>query len=393
MSSPFLRLTVLTLGFLLTFGCADDESCALNDANCDGVPDDLGRAALGTRVRPWDFNNDGVIDGYAVDRTGDGQPDALGLDTNGDGFVDAVDLDFDGVPDEYTPNGTFGQATTPGAPGTPGTGGGAAGTGGAPAGSGGVVVGTGGIVVDPVETCLDANAAHGGGMNTTEQYGETDVTRNGQGYRIIYNGWGGGFGSQNLTASGTRLRVESFSGSEGVNGEPAGYPTVYIGNYSNTGSSPGSPFPIAVNDADIVTGLKWSGPASGDYNVAWDIWLSNGGGRTAFFMVWVRDPPAHFPAGLKREEGFTMPGIDGVWNIHAGTVNILGEELPIINYVRPEGQDSTELSFNVRHFFDDAIAKGYNLNGSQIMSVAVGFEIWNGPVSNLGIDDFCVRID
>jgi hypothetical protein len=409
MNKTFLSIT--SLAFLVTLGCSSgDDICAFNDIDCDGVPDDLGRAYGTGGPSKWDYNRDGVLDGYAVIRNGGTQPDALGFDTTGDGKVDSVDINLDGKIDETTPYGTYGKpvvaatggassgtggepaTATGGGPATATGGGPATATGGGPAtATGGTDLGTGGAVVPTVKTCLDSSANHSGGMNTTDQYGTTDVQRNGQGYRIIYNGWGPNFGSQHLSAVGTRLKVESFSGSRGSNGEPAGYPSVYMGNYSETGSSPGSPFPISVSQADsVVTGMRWYTPTgNASYNVAWDIWLSNGGGLSSYFMVWLRDPPGEYPAGKKREEGFTIPGIEGRWNIYVGEV--LGH--PIINYVRPEGEDSMELSFKLGTFFDDAIAKGYSLGGTQIMSVAVGFEIWDGSVSNLGIEDFCVRID
>ena len=36
--------------------------------------------------------------------------------------------------------------------------------------------------------------------------------------------------------------------------------------------------------------------------------------------------------------------------------------------------------------------RGYSLPGSHILSVAVGFEVWNGPVSNLVSEDFYVDV-
>jgi len=60
--------------------------------------------------------------------------------------------------------------------------------------------------------------------------------------------------------------------------------------------------------------------------------------------------------------------------------------------VRSEGDDTFELAFDLKTFFDDSIARGYPLPGNDVMSVAIGFEIWNGPVTGLKMHDFCVEV-
>lgn len=408
-------LSFVPLALIFIAGCESEELCALNDANCDGVPDDLGRATGGGMVQLWDRDGDGRPEGYAIDRTGDGQPDALGLDTNGDGFVDSVDLDFDGVPDETTPNGTFGQPGTLPGTGAGGTvGGGETGVGGTPVGTGGSSPGTGGgstgtggdgeIYSDG--NCLDDEVTHVGsgeanGTLTGNQqaddqirYARGDSQRGGMWYKIIANGWGDGWEGHHLVWEGTKLSVESFDGYSTGQGVPAGYPSVYMGDYSTTGASFRSPFPLPVAQASKVdTGLRWNHTGTGtEYNVAWDIWLTNGSGLSAYFMVWLNDPPSYEPAGGEFQQGITVPGVPGVWDIRSGTVSTPLGTHPIINYSRPDGTSTKEFHFNLETFFSDATGRGLSLNGTQIMSVAIGFELWDGPVSNLTIEDFCVGI-
>jgi hypothetical protein len=86
--------------------------------------------------------------------------------------------------------------------------------------------------------------------------------------------------------------------------------------------------------------------------------------------------------------GVTVPGVTGVWDIWAGTA--LGK--PVISYVRAEGTVTNELSFDVLTFLDHAKSADFAIPGTEVMSVAIGFEIWQGPISNLKIDDFCVEI-
>lgn len=410
-----VTLLLTSLSLLSIAACSsDDNICALNDAGCDGIPDDLGRAVERDGVSGpdlWDVNEDGSADGWAVDRNDDGVPDALGLDTNGDGFVDSVDLNFDGVADETTGSGTYGTANpatgTP-APGTlisGGTGGAVAGTGGAapvtpglPGATGGgstVEPGTGGSTSGPFVSCLDDGGAHAvegraSGSDDSVRYAKSDVKRGTGFYRLITNGWGDNWYNHDISWVGTQMSVNSFSGDIHGNYSPAGYPTIYVGNYSNTGTSNNSPLPRAISSlSEVNTGVRWSHPAnSGEYNVAYDVWLSNNGNHSGYFMVWLRDPPGQQPAGNKREQGVSVPGVEGVWDIWAG--DVFGK--PIINYVRAEGTATKELSFDVLTFIDHAKSVGYTIPGSEIMSVAIGFEIWQGPVSNLKLDDFCVTV-
>ena len=65
---------------------------------------------------------------------------------------------------------------------------------------------------------------------------------------------------------------------------------------------------------------------------------------------------------------------------------------PIVNYVRAEGYDSPALEIDVMDFVRDVSARQLTLPGSTILSVAVGFEIWSGPITNLQSNDFYVQV-
>lgn len=367
-------LSPLLLATVPLFSCSKKEECALSDADCDGVPDDLGRAVDRDDVHgpdPWDFDSDGTVDGYAVDRNNDGRPDALGLDLDGDGLVDAVDWNLDGIPDEFSPHGTYGTGEPP-------------------------IMGDGdsSIPAVPAGNCLTDGGVHSGSYNTSARYQNIDVARGATNYRLITNGWGTNWQSHTISGVGTQMRVVDFQGSVGTGASPAGYPTVYYGNYSNTGTSIGATLPQPITGlTNVDTGLRWSHPAaSGGYNVAWDVWLSENGVHSGYFMVWLRDPPDFRPAGQPTTQGISVPNVSGLWDLVVGTVTVNGSTLPIINYVRAEGNDSHELGFNLMDFFADARQRGHTIPGSEIMGVAIGFEIWQGPIQSLAIDDFCVRV-
>jgi hypothetical protein len=180
-----------------------------------------------------------------------------------------------------------------------------------------------------------------------------------------------------------------MAGSQGSNYEPASYPSVLCGKYSpmqvaNCG------LPAAITSlTSVKTGWRWAGNGTGGtYNAAWDIWLGNGTQLQSYLMVWLRDPPNAQPAG--RNTGMvTVANVPGSWVLWTGTVN----GLPIVNYARPENQDINEAEFDVLHFVADAKMRSLNLPGTHINSVAIGFEIWSGPVTNLETKDFYVDVE
>lgn len=375
---------------LLVSACGPaDGPCAVNDADCDGVPDDIGTRVNDSKGN-WmvvDINGDGVTDGPAVDTDFDGDIDGVLIDTDGDSLGDSVDTNGDGFADLSTQyildqmgSGSGGSQTNSGGSGS----GGAAPGGGGPASGG----------ADTSGGCLLSNASAVPGTTTSERYFETDVKRGSTNYKFIANGWGDGWQSHSLkiTTRGTAYEVASFAGSETGQGVPAGYPSVFCGNYSQKISGEcGLTSPKAVSSiVSMNTGLKWSHAAGdGKYNIAYDVWMSNGNSSlSGYFMVWFRDPPGAQPAGSKTKAGLTVGSTPGTWDVWTGSVN--GH--PIVNYVRPESAPTSELSFDLKEFFDHAQANQITLPGSSVISVAVGTEIWSGPVTGLKIEDFCVDV-
>lgn len=234
----------------------------------------------------------------------------------------------------------------------------------------------------------------GGSGETTERYAKADVTRDGRNYYLMANGWGPKFESHTITWNGTAFNVVELQGKQGGGYEPATYPTVFCGVYSDSQSKEcGLPASLAELEA-LRTGWSWApaDPTSNQqYNAAYDVWLANGTTRaefSGFFMVWLREPPGQQPAGtLTSHRGITVADVPGAWDIWSGKVN----NAPIINYVRATGDDTFELEFDIIDFIHDAEARGLTIPGTHVLSVAVGFEIWNGPVTNLRSVDFYVE--
>jgi hypothetical protein len=226
---------------------------------------------------------------------------------------------------------------------------------------------------------------------SSERYATAEVSRNGVPYILITNGWGPGFESHTVAWNGTSFIVEAMMGSRGSGGQPASYPSVFCGKYSVMQvPACGLPKPI-----DQITSLKtgWRWAANGNttaYNAAYDIWLGTETGFGMYLMVWLRDPPGEQPAGSPNamHQGITVANVPGTWDIWNGTVN----SRPIINWVRHEGTDSPEIEFDVMDFIRDAQTRGLTITGTQVNAVAVGFEIWQGPVTNLETKDFYVDV-
>jgi glycosyl hydrolase family 12 len=236
-------------------------------------------------------------------------------------------------------------------------------------------------------------ATMGGSGSSTERYHKTDVTRDGQNYYLMANGWGPGFENQSISWDGTSFTVEQLAGSQGPNYEPASYPTVFCGEYSDSRSRECG-LPAALDSMSALrTGWSWRANGNaGQYNAAYDIWLGTSEARSSFsgyLMVWYREPPGQQPAGSLLTTNIAVQNVPGTWNIWQGEV--LGR--PIINWVRAEGQDTPSMEFDILDFVRDAETRGLTVPGSHVLSVAVGFEIWNGPIQNLESVDFYVNVE
>ena len=280
--------------------------------------------------------------------------------------------------------------------GTAGTGGttssGTAGT-----GSGGTT-GTGGTVCGPVGTTTGApgfgSPSVGGTGTSAAKYFGADVTRDGNTYRFITNWWGSGWSASDVSYNGTGFTVSSAMGTSMPDGTPIGYPATYCGRYSESNAGGNCGLPAAFSTIDkLWTGWKWGSGDTGQYNAAWDIWLGSSSTFQSYLMVWLRDPRGRQPAGNMTMSGVTVAGVPGTWNIRYGTVN----SHPIVNYVRPEGQDACEFEFNVMDFINDAQMRSATttalmLPGDTVRAIAVGFEFWTGPFTNVSSDDFYIKL-
>lgn len=286
-----------------------------------------------------------------------------------------------------------------------GSGGSSGGSGGSFAGSGGSLGGTGG---SSGGSAGSAGTGGSGGSNnpdselgkgtmegsgsSSERYATGLVSRSGVPYAVITNGWGPGFDEHTISWLGTSFVVESMEGQPGSMGQPASFPAVFCGRYS-VQQVPNCGLPAPRSSIDTLrTGFRWAANGNtGEYNASYDIWVGNGTMLQGYLMVWLRDPPGQQPAGQPNpaHQNVTVQNVPGTWNIWNGTVN----SLPIINWVKEEGADISEIEFDVMDFVRDAEMRGLTVPGTHINSVAAGFEIWEGPIENLEVVDFYVHVN
>lgn len=271
---------------------------------------------------------------------------------------------------------------------------GTGGTGGT-GGSGAAGTGMTGCRFDPPPGAPGFGTPTQGGMGTsTQKYFGVGVTRDGVGYRFITNWWGQGWTSANVSYNGNSFTVASAAGTSMPDGTPIGYPTTYCGLYSENATHGSCGLPAAYSSiGSLWTGWKWSSTETGQYNAAWDVWLGTATQFQSYLMVWLLDPPGRQPAGSAVINNVTVANVPGTWNIRYGTVN----SRPIVNYLRREGQDACELEFNVMDFINDAQMRSATtpalmLPGDTVRAVAVGFEFWTGPFTNVTSEDFYVKL-
>src|SRR5690606_39236686 len=253
-----------------------------------------------------------------------------------------------------------------------------------PSGSTGAGTAAGTGTVATVESPLGGAVMAGAG-STMDQYGSADVTRDGRDYKFIANGWGPGWLSHDISYEGTSFTINTLEGMQGGNYEPASFPATLCGQYSVNSKACGLPAAIDSLDA-LPTGWRWeSGGNTAQYNASYDIWLGDGTAFRSFLMVWLRKPSGQQPVGSIEDSGGTLPGVSGLWNVWVGT----HLNSPIVSYVY-KGTDLSELEFDIVDVIEHTRAEGYDLPGTHVLSVAVGFEIWNGPINNLKSSDFYV---
>jgi len=382
-----LALVGISTTALLAAACSGSSS---------GGDDDNGGGGQGATGGTGGAASGGSAGGGAAANGGSGQPGGQGGTSQTTGGAPPTNGGSGNTAGSTSGAGKGGSATGGATSGSSGSGPAGA-SGSSPAGAAGLGSGGAGAAAGAAGAAGSTTGGDGLGNGvmtgmgrSMEQYETTEVGRNGVPYELITNGWGPGFQSHTVSWNGTSFIVEAMEGSRGSGGQPASYPSVFCGKYSVT-QVPACGLPKAMDQiTSLKTGWRWAANGNtGPYNAAYDIWLGTSTGFGMYLMVWLRDPPGEQPAGSKTMfTGITVANAPGVWDIWSGTVN----NRPIINWVRQEGMDSSEIEFDVMDFIRDAQMRNLTITGTQVNAVAVGFEIWSGPITNLESKDFYVDV-
>ncbi|WP_018335628.1 GH12 family glycosyl hydrolase domain-containing protein [Actinomycetospora chiangmaiensis] len=201
-----------------------------------------------------------------------------------------------------------------------------------------------------------------------DKFGSTAVQ--GGRYEVQNDLWGAST-PQCIYAFDTGFRVEA---KHNKTSGPASYPSMVFGcNYGNC--TKGTPFPRPIADlGDLRTSWSTKTPATGDYNVSYDIWLDptarkDGRPTGLELMVWLKHTDRVQPIGKK----VGTATVDGVgYDVWLGKA-----DLPTISYVRQQPTNEVK-DMSITDFVTDAQKRGQAKEGWYLTSVQAGFEPWIG---------------
>jgi chitodextrinase len=169
-------------------------------------------------------------------------------------------------------------------------------------------------------------------------------------------------------------------------GAPATYPSIFKGCHWGL-CTPDSGLPIQLSNLGSAT-TSWSTeqPASGAYDVAYDIWFNSTPTTTGQpdgteVMIWINSRGGVQPFGSQTGTS----SVDGLnWNVWTGQQT----SWKIISYVLNPGATSVT-NLDLKALFQDAVARGSINPSNYLLDVEAGYEIWQGG-QGLGTNSFSV---
>lgn len=242
--------------------------------------------------------------------------------------------------------------------------------------------GTGGGSSGP--GCLGGNPAQTGQGVITNRFGTLAVSRNGVPYSVQANGWGSGWLSHDIGASGTAMTVNFIDG-ESEGGAPLGAPTVGCGQVLN-GALVDCGLPRLTSELESLwMGLSWT-PGSGDqYGVFLEALLGRNGNtqsnRVASIRVALRQTPDTNPIG-SLIGSVTLAGQG--WNIWGGSAG----GISVVTFVPVSGQ-SSELEVDMLEFIE---LMNTTINYDRVLGASMSIEAF-GFISGVAVEDFCVAAE
>jgi hypothetical protein len=192
---------------------------------------------------------------------------------------------------------------------------------------------------------------------------------------------------------GTGFRVSQSSITMPVDGGPGGYPSIYQGcHWGDCGSGGLAAHPIRVTDLEpgrVTTSWSTTQPASGTYNVAYDIWFNKtpratGQPDCTELMVWLNHTGGVEPYGAPISTGVSVGGRTyDVW----GGRQRWGRT---ITYLMTTPVRSVT-GLDVGTLAQNAVQRGYLPRSCYLIDIEAGFELWRAGTA-LTTKSFSVRL-
>ncbi|HYO94504.1 MAG TPA: hypothetical protein VER33_08320 [Polyangiaceae bacterium] len=249
-----------------------------------------------------------------------------------------------------------------------------------------------------------------GGPGMDQDFARVKVAAGGKSYIIQNNNWGNPTGTdQKITYAGNSFTIDSSTGTKGGAGEPASFPSIYIGANGNTANgvfstSSDDGLPKQISTIGTINTTFRYNRAMGDYNACYDVWFSAqrptapyNDAISGFVMVWLYKPANNFPISsgnnMPIATGVTVPGVEGTWDVWVGPRGGAGPNsaAPVVSYVRT--QTTLAMTFNLKAFITHAAAHGIQPSW-YLTDVFAGFEIWQGSAATgLKVEEFTAVVN
>ena len=218
-----------------------------------------------------------------------------------------------------------------------------------------------------------AHAAPAAGTTNCEQWGTLPLQ--GGEYTLQGNEWNS-TSPQCVTATGgSAWSVSTANFNLTTAGPPATYPSVYKGCHWGACTT-GSHLPIQVGNLASATS-SWSTvqPASGAYDVAYDLWTNStpttiGQPDGSEIMIWLNSRGGVQPFGSRTA---TSTAAGHTWDVWTGQQS----SWKIVSYVL-QGGGTAFSGLDVKALLADAVARGSVDPAHYLIDAEAGFEIWQG---------------
>ena len=220
-------------------------------------------------------------------------------------------------------------------------------------------------------------------FDTTNCQPQGSISAAGGEYTIQSNEWNSS-DPQCITYTGGTAWSVSTANFNDTGGAPATYPSIYKGCHWGACTS-GSGLPIQVgNLGTAVSSWSTTQPASGAYDVAYDLWFNStpttsGQPDGTELMIWLNSRGGVGPFGSQTG---TSNAAGHAWNVWTGQQT----SWKIISYVLNPGGTSFS-NLDIKALIDDAVARGSLNPAHYLIDAEAGFEIWQGG-QGLATDSF-----